>query len=538
MIHFRFASPAQIRGALRALGVAICAISLAAGAIAAPLAAVAFNPTVTEAAVDPDLYAAIQPRYRDEIRRAAGRLPVYRIAAEVEPANPERPLRIVGHLTLDYVHTDLEPQRAMVLRLYPNAPAYGAGSMTVSHLAVNGRSVATRVSVEDTVLHVPLDPPLAAGQAAKLALDFVTTVPVDSGAGFGIFSVTPATRSVLAGHWHPLLAGRDYDGWALDPVSRNGDVIFTDVALYDISLTVPNGLRPVVSGQEIARAPIAGATRHQYITGPARGAALALDDDWVPTELEIGGVRVVSYAAPDDAAGSIRIARDAAAALRIFGDRFGPYPYRTLSIVQMNLHGATGMEFPQMIAIGARLYDEPPGDEPRYAEMVVAHEIAHQWWFGLVGNNQYQNAFLDEGLAEFSAAYLYFRDRYGEEVAQTQMDREVRDWYLNRLSGPGDVTVASPTDAFPDRAAYAVAAYPKAALGFDAIRQHIGDVAFYAALRAYAADRQFTVAEPDDLRRAFADACRCAIASEWDHWFVEQNGADDFAQPDSNLPES
>jgi aminopeptidase N len=71
------------------------------------------------------------------------------------------------------------------------------------------------------------------------------------------------------------------------------------------------------------------------------------------------------------------------------------------------------------VLIGSQFFDDPAhaGSRVGVVEFLVAHEVAHQWWYGLVGNNHHQHAFLDEGLAEY-ASFLYFEREHGTAAAE------------------------------------------------------------------------------------------------------------------------
>jgi aminopeptidase N len=160
-------------------------------------------------------------------------------------------------------------------------------------------------------------------------------------------------------------------------------------------------------------------------------------------------------------------------------------------------------------------------------EFTVAHEMVHQWFYGLVGNNQYAHAFIDEGLTNYLSASVYFERTYDEDTARQVMDRFIRDQFEDAVRDDRDPVVDQPTDDFPSGYDYVIAAYAKSPLGFEAIRQEIGDEAFFAGLQEYVGSFSFTVAEPDDLLAAFETASGTELDAIWDHWFEEQHGTDD-----------
>jgi aminopeptidase N len=335
----------------------------------------------------------------------------------------------------------------------------------------------------------------------------------------------------LAAHWYPILAGYDpVAGWVLSPPSRIGDPVFSNAALYDVGLTAPAGLILATSGREVGTADRSGRVRHRYVTGPARDFTIVGDNDFASLSEEVDGTTLTSYFDPTRPEGGREILREAAQSLALFNDLFGAYPYVELDLVEMPLRGAAGIEFPQLIYVDDNYYTRSAG-EPGGTASVVAHEVAHQWWYGLVGNNQYAHAFTDEGLTNYVTA-VYYEKVYGPERGQQEIDRMLKAPYFALLFGAGDQIVDRPTDEFRD-GTYGVTIYCKAALGFGAIRAEIGDEAFFGALQSYAAEFQFGVATPDDLLTAFNQASGRDLSALWRHWFEAAEGRQDYDWADA-----
>ncbi len=491
----------------------IAAIAVALGALALPVSGESL----------PDLaapsYADVLPDALPAVAEASADLPRYTIDADLVVPGWTSPARIDGTIAVDWRNPGPKPATTLPLRLYPNAPAYGDGSMAVSAIAVDGIPVDASPSLDGTVLELPLPAPVSPGESMTVAARFTTTVPVDSTAGFGIFSVKPTSRAMALGHWYPMLAGSDAAGWSLDPLSLNGDPIFSPAAFYDVILRAPGELEVVATGIEVDSTPIGGAIERRFAAGPVRDMTLVAGGGWIAEATETAGVRVTAYGQPGNETANAAVLAAATASLDAFGERFGPYPYRELDLVQMDLAGAAGMEFPGLVLIGNGVYGSILGPDALYAETVVAHEVAHQWWYGIVGSNNHRHAFIDEGISEWAGVALYLEARYGPTIAASVWDDEVLGWWERSYARTGDLVVDSPTDAFASRTDYASAVYPKAALGFAAIRAEIGDDAFFAALANLARSHAFAVVEPLEVRAAFEAACACDIQPSWHTWF-------------------
>jgi hypothetical protein len=525
--------------------------------------------------VDALLYEAVLPAYRPRvIADTAHRLSTYTIAATLHPpgppptgtpeatpwaeaglaatppsgaeATPASPAgqgaTITGTLELRFVNGTGGPLTDLYLRLSPNLRQYGDGRMVVRGVTVDGVPVAPTPpplssapavapaappdpgSADLALLRLPLAGPLGPGGAATVRLGFATTVPAEPQDGAGLFRFAPDAGSWVLGHWFPILAGYDPEsGWETDPPAAWGDPTFADAALFDVTLAAPADLVLVTTGSEVAGEADGQRQVRRFVGGPARDFAVVADPGLASVGAEVGGTTVTSYHRPQDAAGGELILGWAARSLAVFAELFGPYPYAELDLVAVP--GVVGHEFPQLVFVGADYYPDPAaaGSRPGAVEFLVAHEVAHQWWYGLVGSNPHRHAFLDEGLAEYGAV-LAFERRHGAEAAGAQLDAGLVLPYAAMLLTEGDRVVDRPTADFPDAAAYHATAYAKAGLGFAALRREVGDAAFFAGLRRYAETERFRVAAPADLRSAFEAAAGRDLGPFWRAWFEGTGG--------------
>lgn len=481
---------------------------------------------------DPALYEGVRPELREEIAGAtAGRLSRFRIDATLRGWGTDQG-SIDGTLNLRVVNPSDQPLAELWLRLYANDPIYEEADLTLRDLTVDGAAVAPEPSDDPTLLRLPLATPMSVDGAVDLTMGFVATIPVTPVEGYGLFSIEPERGTWALAHWYPMLAGFDVDGWLLDPISQNGDPVFSNTALYDVSLTAPAEAVVVTSGATVAEETVDGQVRRRIVTGPSRDFAMVIDNDFLTAEREANGTIVTSYFDPAEADGGEIVAETAAQALTAFGERFGAYPYRELDLVQVRLSGAGGVEFPQLIYMGTALYtDRDRFQNPRYLEFVAAHEVAHQWWYGLVGNNQYDDAFIDEGLSEWMSSELFFGDTVSAEEGAYQLNLECTRWYFSHLFGAGDEVVDQPTDDFTPTA-YGAIVYGKGCLAFAELRAEIGDEAFFAGLRDYATRYRFAIATPANLLTAFERAAGRDLGAFWASWFEGADGLTRYSEAD------
>lgn len=485
---------------------------------------------IVEAGYDPSSLHAIKPGLREEI---ASILPPGLTTYEIDVTFPADP----GDQTLDgamrvlYTNTIGDTIDAIPFRLYANSASPGNDAITLGEVTVDGNTVSPALTEQDSIATVPLPAPLEPGDKVTIEMAFTTTVPQDDALHYGMLNRASRTGTWSLAHWYPMVAGRDpVGGWMLDPTSVNGDPVFTNVGMYTVRVTAPEDLQLVTSGVEIAREGAGnGMATTIWSAAPSRDFVMLADDDMIPVRDEVDGTTVTSwYHDGQEQAGEAALLWSAQS-LALFNELLGAYPYLSLQVAPADMFNAAGVEYPQLFTVSQSYYDGPIDmDRHGYFEFTVAHEAVHQWFYGIVGNNQYDDAFIDEGVTNYLSSRVYFTRLYGEEVGEAAFERNVRVPFEYMVEANNDVIVATATDAFPSANAYVNAVYIKAPMGFFAIHEAIGDDAFYDGLQAYVAAFRFRVATPADLLAAWSAVTDVDVAAIWTHWFERRDGALDI----------
>jgi hypothetical protein len=174
---------------------------------------------------------------------------------------------------------------------------------------------------------------------------------------------------------------------------------------------------------------------------------------------------------PDHDASADDLAADTVQAIRLLEERFGTFPYPTLTVPYVDDDGG-GEEYSSSILMG----DDDFG--------LLVHEVAHMWFFGMVGDSQYRDPWLDEAFATYAETVA---DGHGHED-----DLEIR----------GDV--GGTVSDFADQDDYEDRVYSKGAAALAAAREAAGEEAFDEAVRCYVDTQAWTIARPEDLARALA----------------------------------
>jgi hypothetical protein len=444
----------------------------------------------------------------------------YTIDVNINPAANA----FAGHALVEYINTESRPLESLFFRLLPNGgQGYGNGALEVSQTRVDGQVAETSLSVDDTVIQVSLPQELMPGERLEVGLDFQGVVPVDFGGeqspwAYGIYNTSQGVMA-LSG-WYPILAVYDVDGWHLDPVSPMGDSVFSETALYTVDVTLPADQVLAATGIEIGRQPSGDQVRYQLVSGPMRDFFIVASRDFQVTSQTVDGTLVNAYYLPDYDLAAAEGLSVAASSLGIYNRRFGAYPFSELDVVQTPLQNALGVEYPGIVLVGASLYDKP--DDPSFS-VTVAHEVAHQWWYSLVGNDVFAEPWLDEGLATYSSS-LYNQEDLGEGAYQGLVSywQGRYDTLVNQ--GKDDVVTQglSHFESLGDPRIYSGVVYAKAALFFEALRRTVGDQAFFAALQAYYKNYQFRVATRDGLLADFNKASGERLDALYQEWLYSE----------------
>jgi aminopeptidase N len=414
--------------------------------------------------------------------------------------------RLEGQADIHYTNREQVPLDRVVLHLFPNLWDDG---MTVSSAEVAGEPVAPDFPSGDDVVVLPLDPPLQPGEAVDLALRFTTPIP--SGDGIGNYGELANREDVLAlAHFYPTVMVYE-DGWRTETPSSQGDVIYHDASLYDVTLTAPQGMTVVATGTSLGKADNDdGTTTWRLAGGPMRDFNIVASGKYQSASKQVGDVTVNSYFLPEDAASGNQALEWASSALQTFEQEFGAYPYRELDVAATST-SAGGIEYPGLVVLASWLFDDVRN--LAFFEAAAAHEVAHQWWYDVVGNDQVNQPWLDEGLAQYSA-YLYYRDVYGEAGAKGFEDSLRRRW---ERVGYAEKPVGLPVGEYKDKE-YGAIVYGRAGLFFLALRDQIGEAKMAELLRRYYSDFAWRVATPQEFQALAETVSGQDLGALFDKW--------------------
>ncbi len=415
-----------------------------------------------------------------------------------------------GDLQVLWPNTTDAPWPSLVLQL-PGAML--GGRFTFTSATVDGAEVRRSLLADGRVLRLELPTPLAPGARALVRLRYRLAIPLGEGPSHATLGVRDGVLSLSGAVPLPAVhgpvgpadgagGGLRIDGFDVDPPAPYGDLAFSASSYLRVRLTLPDDERLVAP---VAVAPVDG--RWSFAFGPARDLFLAAASDLVETTSTTdGGVRVSVWAGADRAAGARAVATAASAAIDAFEGHFVPYPYRRLTLVATPTD-ALGVEFPGIIALTGGLLG--PAADPALVEGVVAHEVAHQWFYGLLGDDQISQPWIDESFAQL-AALLYEGDAHGPRAAAGFRRSLEARW---RRVGDADIPIGLPVGAYTP-VSYGAIPYGRAPIELARLRDDAGPAAFDGALARLMQERAFGIVTSRDVVAALQGACGCDLG-DW-----------------------
>jgi hypothetical protein len=419
---------------------------------------------------------------------ALGEIPRYDIGVSLDADA----LTLTGRQQVFYTNNEGSKLGEIYFRLYPNLPQFG-GQMEVQRAAVSNQDVPFTYEAENTALKLPLTPSLLPGEELQIALDFIVQVPRFDDDEPHLFGLSQGILSLP--DFYPLLAVHKAAGWHLDVAPEFSDAVFSEVALYEVSVTAPLDMVVVTSGSTLDAQPNPDGTQTVFCTGgPMRDFSLMMSREFQVANTRAYSTTVNSYYLPPDASSGQAILQHAAAALRAYSDAFGPYPFAEFDVVEAPL-GNRGMEYPGLILIGTDLYRTRAGAR----EFLVVHEVGHQWWYSLVGNDAVNHPWLDEGLTEYSV-YVYNQMIHSQDAADELVEGRWLIPYQVAVGKGLDAVADQPSSAFSEEN-YEYIVYAKGALFFHALHQAVGDQVYLAIMQEYLQQYRYGIATPADFLR-------------------------------------
>jgi hypothetical protein len=351
---------------------------------------------------------------------------------------------------------------------------------------------------QNSAVRVGLAEALAPNEQVTVRFHYRLTIPQwsDSPGVYALFGRSQQMTTLPL--FYPSLAVYQPDPalgsgvWWQDVGTARGDTAFNVASLFVVTATLASEQVPVATGTLVeATTNDQGQTRYVWVTGPVREFVLHMSPIFASASTEAYGTRITTYWLPGQEAVGRDALRYAVSSLRIYSDYFGGYPAREMSVAVAPLT-YRGMEYPQVNLLGIELYTRFQNN----MEILVAHEVAHQWWYQIVHNDPVNMPWLDEALAEYSVK-LYYERLHGPRDASL-LERQRWQTPVELLaSSSQDQPLNRAVDSFDDGQQYETVIYGKGALFYAQVREILGDRLFQRFLREYLAKYRYQIVDTE-----------------------------------------
>ncbi|HEX7503410.1 MAG TPA: M1 family metallopeptidase [Acidobacteriota bacterium] len=371
---------------------------------------------------------------------------------------------------------------------------------------------------DQTVMRVKLPRPLAPGETIDLELTFKARIPKTIRRS-GYYH-----NGYFIGQWYPKPGVyQEGKGWNCHQYHLNSE-FFADFAAFKVHITVPREYVVGASGKEIDRradAPKQTAT-HTFQQERIHDFAWTADPDYLRIERDFIAEREVSAAEYREIAGTLRLPLEQVklgnvkmillinpehrgqaerhfkalrTALKYYGLWYGAYPYETITMVDPPFRsGSGGMEYPTLFTAGTQVLATPQANDP---EMVIIHEFGHGYWYGLSASNEFEEAWMDEGINTYSTGKVLAK-AYGPgalpltlagiPLARYSGSFKYADLESDRAAGIQAVTldpVLTASWRFHDPVSYGLNVYMRASTCLNTLENLIGKEVMLRAMRAF-----------------------------------------------------
>jgi hypothetical protein len=365
---------------------------------------------------------------------------------------------------------------------------------------------------DQTVCQVRAPKPVPNGQTIRFKIEFETKQPTP-------VSRTGAIRNYhFVAQWFPKIGVWWQGAWNCHQFHANTE-FFADFGVYDVKITVPDTYVIGATGG-IAKSTVQNSDStitHQFYQEDVHDFVWVTSPDIVATvrkfrhvEMEEGErpdrhhplkeVTVILLTQPQRDNMIERYFTATFNALRYYGEWYGEYPYDAVTVVDpANGSASGGMEYPTLFTGGTTRYSPKENSSP---EGVTVHECGHQWWYGLIGNNEFEEAWLDEGFNTYSTdrvmnvawpPFKLMRTFFGGRGADSYVGVSYVFHDIDapplgpsdagiRYMGENDIMMRYGWEYYQT---YGLNSYTKPALSLIMLERYLGEEMMYRVLRTY-----------------------------------------------------
>ncbi len=389
---------------------------------------------------------------------------------------------------------------------YPNGMSYA--DFNIDRVRVNNTEKTVVYEHEfDSILSVELNSSLMPEEKTNIFIEYSFTLPnCNHRFGYG-------DNTINLANFYPIICVYEDEQFNTNGYHSNGDPFYSEMANYSVSLNVDKQYIVAGTGEKTNEKIENGKKVLTFNANMVRDFALVISDKFEVISEQLDNTLVEYYYFNDkNPNASLKAGIDS---IKTFSKLFGNYPYSTFSIIENDfVYG--GMEYPNLIMISTSIENQDD-----YLNVIV-HETAHQWWYGMVGNDEYVYPWLDEALTEFSTV-LFYDNNEGYNLNHEQMIDISKENYSLFISVYEDVlgtidTSMRAINEYETEPEYTYCTYVKGVLMYESLYQLIGEKDLIKGLQIYFENNKYTNTKPENLISAFNEACEQDLSNFFSSW--------------------
>ncbi len=389
---------------------------------------------------------------------------------------------------------------------YPNGMSYA--EFEVDRVLVDGRDISFNYSGDyEEILLVDLGSSLMPEECVELGFEYSFKLPnCNHRFGYG-------ENTINLANFYPIMCVYENGAFVENGYSPNGDPFYSDMSNYSVDISLPNEYIVASTGEKVSEKMVGIRKNVRYQAKMVRDFAVVVSNKFKIANTSVNDIEICYYYFNDsNSESSLKTGRDA---IETFSKLFGNYPYKTFNIVQNDfIHG--GMEYPNLVMISGSI------DNAVDYQNVIVHETAHQWWYGVVGNDEMKSPWLDEALTEYTTA-LFYEYNKGYKLTKKEMVESSKQNYTLFIDVYEDVLGTIDTSMrgckdYSTEPEYTYCTYVKGLLMFDSLYQLVGKNNFIKSLKNYYQLNKYQNAVPQDLISAFNEVCKTDLNNFFESW--------------------
>ena len=421
-----------------------------------------------------------------------------------------------GHVVIKFYNDSSDTWKELCLRDYPSlfdkADVYAkqsksGGGITEIINMKDSRTGDLKVRREDgdaSAVWLNLDEELNPGKFMTLSYDFKTMIPNNAdrfGFSNDIYNVT---------NFYPILAEYVDGEWSHAGYITVGECFYSEISDYKVRLTVPDDYKVASTGERVLSSPKDGKLTYRFEAAYVRDFVFCASKSFANEQRNCDGVIVnLFYNKENPPEKDMSPVSDVAFttaenSLKAFGEAFGKYPYKELDIV-ITPNAAGGMEYPNLVIIADYVChrDIKMYEDFDQLDIVLCHEIAHQWFMGIVGSNSGVEPWLDESLASY-AEIVYYEYLGGEKEKNHIYGLSKNERSITKNWKDKDKLDAAYSE-FVNDISYTRLIYSEGKAVLYQMEEILGREKFHGIIRGYVRRNAFKNANTKDFLKALYD---------------------------------